>query len=168
MIDIQEYYEWAYGDLTDHHNRDIFAKYLVASALGIDKTVRIKSRWSYGYDILYKWRDTVPAWRIDIKSAAYADSDDGNFPENISFRVSPDDHSHCDIYVFCVFTAIQIDEDPRNLDLWDFYVLPKSAVDEQQPAGKTITMNRVHRMKPVKCGYADVRNTIHELMGGIQ
>lgn len=53
------------------------------------------------------------------------------------------------------------EQDPLNLDLWEFYVLPTKILDEKKKAQKTITLPSLLQLNPIRCNYDELENTIN-------
>ena len=47
-----------------------------------------------------------------------------------------------------------------NLDLWEFYVLPTSVLDQRMPNQKSIGLNSLLSLKPVKTNFQNLGNVI--------
>ena len=48
-----------------------------------------------------------------------------------------------DVYVFAIYDGLSLDEDPLNLDLWEFMVLPTKVLDEMVGSQKVITLKNL-------------------------
>lgn len=119
---------------------------------------------------------TSPAGRrIEVKSAAYIQSwnPEGIFSQ-IKFDIrrknawdgaaySSEPKRNCDLYVFCVFTALTRDIPVLNLDYWDFYVLPTSVLNEKVPEQKSIALSSLLKLGPAKTDYAGLAETIETI-----
>lgn len=165
-LTMTDFWSWAYSDLTNNIYRSVLAEYIVSTAINAVQPYRVM--WQ-PYDLL-----TESGARIEVKSAAYVQSWECRHPDHISFRIAPaqmpdpnDGYSddapkqrNCDIYVFCIYTALTASESPLNLDLWDFYVLPTEILDQEIPTQKTISLPSLLRFAPVKCQYGELKATI--------
>lgn len=113
--------------------------------------------------------------RVEVKSAAYIQS---WTPEDVfsqikfdigkklawngaTYASKPD--RNCDLYVFCVFTALTRDISVLNLDYWDFYVLPTSVLNEKVPEQKSIALSSLLKLEPVKTDYAGLGTIIETI-----
>ena len=113
--------------------------------------------------------------RIEVKSAAYIQS---WTPEDVysqikfdigkklvwdgtSYASKPD--RNCDLYVFCVFTALTRDTSVLNLDYWDFYVLPTSVLNEKVPEQKSIALSSLLKLDPVKTDFEGLSAVIESI-----
>ena len=173
-ISMNDFWQWAYSDLSNNITRSVLAEYIVASALGIAdmETERTRVMWR-PYDLL-----TRDGYRVEVKSAANVQSWDCKHPDHISFRIAParmpdetGDYKsdaplqrNSDLYVFCIYKAMTKDESPLNLDLWEFYVLPTKTLDEKKPTQKTITLPSLLQLKPMWCDYYGIGEAIKQLM----
>lgn len=173
-ITMNDFWRWAYSDLTNNINRSVLAEYIVASSLGITNipTEQTRTMWR-PYDLLSK-----QGYKIEVKSAAYVQSWDAKHPDNISFRIAParlPDESgdykldaplqrNSDLYIFCIYKAMTKDESPLNLDLWEFYVLPTTILNEKKPTQKTITLPALMKLEPMWCDYFGIGDAISTIM----
>lgn len=160
---VLDYWAWSCSDLYDNAMRGVMAEFLVASSFtkgaAPSAASQIRTNW-LPYDV------TSPTGRrIEVKSAAYIQS---WTPEDVysqikfdirkklawngtSYASKPD--RNCDLYVFCVFTALTRDISVLNLDYWDFYVLPTSALNEKAPEQKSIALSSLLKLNPVKTDF---------------
>lgn len=173
-LTMQDFWKWAYSDLSNNIHRSVLAEYIVASALGITNIPTEASRTIWRpYDLQSK-----DGYRVEVKSAASVQSWDAKHPEHISFRIAParmpdetGDYKsdaplqrNSDIYVFCIYKAMSKDESPLNLDLWEFYVLPTKVLNEKKPKQKTITLPSLMQLEPVWCDYYGLNEAIKDSM----
>ena len=101
---------------------------------------------------------TKSGHKVEVKSAAYAQSWPQCKPSKISFDIAsrseswdPETNTYCrfnspkriaNVYVFCLLG--QPDDpcpDPIDLDQWEFYVLAKETLDQERRSQKTIALN---------------------------
>ncbi|MCI8562011.1 MAG: hypothetical protein HFH69_00675 [Lachnospiraceae bacterium] len=160
-ITVLDYWAWSCSDLYDNAMRGVMAEFLVTSSFtrGATHPSQMRTNW-LPYDV------TSPTGRrIEVKSAAYIQSwtpedvysqikfDIGKKLawDGISYASKPD--RNCDLYVFCVFTALTRDISVLNLDYWDFYVLPTSALNEKAPEQKSIALSSLLKLNPVKTDF---------------
>lgn len=113
--------------------------------------------------------------RIEVKSAAYLQSWDQEYYSKIIFDIAPhrawdaktgyapEAKRNSDLYVFCVYTALSRDKSILDLDLWDFYVLPTSILNQKIPTQKTIGLQSLQKLNPIKTGYSDLGKTIETI-----
>ena len=69
-----------------------------------------------------------------------------------------------DVYVFAIYDGLSLDEDPLNLDLWEFMVLPTMVLDEMVGSQKVITLKKLKALGPVECDYLELSKAIHSVM----
>lgn len=113
--------------------------------------------------------------RIEVKSAAYLQSWTEDYFSHIIFDIapkrawdprsgySPEKARHSDLYVFCLYTARSREQSIMNLDLWEFYVLPTSVLDQHRPSQKSIGLNSLLSLKPIKSNFQNLGNTIETI-----
>ena len=158
---IFDYWRWAHSDLLDNAARGVLAEFLVVRALNYTLAL------NYTYEPRHEWDATdvrtESGLKVEVKSAAYAQTWAQNAPSKISFDIAPrsrewnaktDEYETyeppkriADVYVFCLLG--QPDDpcpDPMDLDQWEFYVArqgdigPKASESEDncsQPAQVT-------------------------------
>ncbi len=170
-ISVKDFWSWAYSDLFDNTQRGIMAEFLVYSSIRSTHDSQMRENW-LPFDV------TSPSGRrIEVKSAAYIQA---WTPENIFAQVRFDigkklawDNAtasyaseakrNCDLYVFCLFTAMTKDVSLLNLDYWDFYVLPTSVLNEKLPNQKSIAFSALQKLNPVKTDYAGLGAVIETI-----
>lgn len=173
-ITMNDFWQWAYSDLSNNIGRSVLAEYIVASSIGITNvaTEQVRIMWR-PYDLLSK-----EGYRVEVKSAAYVQSWDSKHPEHISFRIAParlpdetGDYKsesplqrNCDLYVFCLFKALTKDISPLNLDYWEFYVLSTKKLNEKCPSQKTIAFSKLKELEPIVCDYYGIGDAIKKVM----
>ena len=170
-ISVKDFWSWAYSDLLDNTQRGVMAEFLVYSSIRSTPDSQMRENW-LPFDV------TSPSGRrIEVKSAAYIQA---WTPENIFAQVRFDigkklawDNAtasyaseakrNCDLYVFCLFTAMTKDVSLLNLDYWDFYVLPTSVLNEKLPNQKSIAFSALQKLNPVKTDYAGLGAVIETI-----
>ena len=153
---IFDYWRWAHSDLLDNAARGVLAEFLVVRALNYTLAL------NYTYEPRHEWDATdvrtESGLKVEVKSAAYAQTWAQNAPSKISFDIAPrsrewnaktDEYETyeppkriADVYVFCLLG--QPDDpcpDPMDLDQWEFYVLAKETLDQERRSQKTIALN---------------------------
>lgn len=173
-LTIKDFWIWAYSDLTNNIRRSVLAEYIVATALEIIHINSESSRTMWRpYDLL-----TKDGLRVEVKSAASVQSWDAKHPEFISFRIAParlpdetgdykrfaPKQRNSDLYVFSIFTGMNAEDSPLNLDLWEFYVLPTKILDKEKPTQKTITFSSLLKLGPVWSDYYGLNEAIQKAM----
>ena len=170
-LTMQDFWQWAYSDLLNNMRRSVLAEFIVASSLGINAPDAMRVMWQ-PYDLMYE------GLRIEVKSAAYVQSWDIRHPDHISFRIAPakmpdDDGDYhrdtvrtrnSDVYVFCIYKATSPDQNPLDLDLWDFYTIATKVLDEKKPNQKTITLPRLMDLGLWQCDYYGIAGGIEKAM----
>lgn len=150
---VGDFWTWAYSDVLSNRNRSIYAEFLVGSALGVT-SVGVRTEWN-GYDLDYEGK------RIEVKSAAFAQSWKQHSPSTISFDVAPKrpwnsatneyGSSPCryaDIYVFCLMTAT--DDAYRkvlNAASWEFYIVPTAVIEERFSILKRLSLSKIRSLQ---------------------
>lgn len=163
---ISDFWRWAYSDFTSGIQRSRLSEYIVASALDTDGIKSSRSAFpGKPYDLLIE-----NGSRITVKSAAYIQSQEAEHPDYVSFSISSSmtgepDRRGSDIYIFCLYKGMKEVESPLNLDLWEFYVLRSSVLDEKKPNQKTITLPSLIRLEPLWCDYHGIGEAIQTVMG---
>lgn len=173
-LTMNDYWRWAYSDLADSHNRSVMAEFIVASSIGaahLDTDTSRSARKQYS--LL-----SPDGYKLEVQSAAYVQSWDTEHPDHISFHIAPSripDNAgkpkldtplqrKSDVYIFCIYKAMEKSESPLDLDLWEFYVLPTSVLDEMKPVQKTITLPSLMELEPLWCDYYGIGEAIQKAM----
>ena len=155
---ILDFWRWAYSDFTDNVNRGVFAEWMVAKLLGAD-CASTRMPWD-SCDIV-----TPEGIRVEVKATGYVQSwtqtEDGASvkPGAARFtrlrgrawidaqqtKVADEETFNADVYVFC----LQANTDPQTwdaLDLtqWQFYVLPRSRLEEN--GSNSIGISRLRQL----------------------
>jgi len=158
---VNDFWRWSYSDIVGNKCRTDFAEFLVASSLDI---VADGHRHSFSgrYDFISPF-----GFRIDVRSAAYIQSEDGEHQDHISFAITaPLDakERHSDVCVFCVYKGMVTVDSPLNTDMWDFYILPTDVLNKKVPSLKTITLPSLMKLDPVWCDYYGIGDAIQKAM----
>lgn len=168
-ISINDFWSWAYSDLLDNTQRGIMAEFLVYSSLKSDlSNTQMRTNW-LPYDIL-----SPSGRRIEIKSAAYLQSWTTDFPSQIQYDIAPklawdgkcyatERKRNCDLFVFCLYTALTRDKSILELDYWEFYILPTSILNTRIPNQKTLSLSSLLKLEPVKTDYAGLGSVIESI-----
>lgn len=157
---VLDFWSWANSDLRDNIMRSRLAEFLVAIALDALDEPRVEWR---EYDVL-----TPSRIKVEVKSSAYLQA----WPQKqlsvilfsgLSSRTwSPETHYgpqrelHADIYVFAVVRA-RTHEEYNALDTagWDFWVLPRSAL--QGLGMRSIGLTTVKRLAGDPVSFDELR-----------
>lgn len=169
-LTVLDYWSWSCSDLYDNTMRGVMAEFLVYSSFGFTPPrTQMRTNW-LPYDV------TSPTGRrIEVKSAAYIQSwTPDDVYSKIGFDIAKKNawdgttyaseaKRNCDLYVFCVFTALTRDISVLNLDYWDFYVLPTSVLDEKVPDQKHIALSSLLKLEPVKTDFTKLGSVIESI-----
>lgn len=166
-ISVKDFWRWAYSDLFNNTQRGVLAEFLIHSALENIST-QPRADW-LPFDI------TSPSGRrIEVKSAAYLQSWTTDFPSQIRYDIAPklawngqgyatEAKRNCDLFVFCLYTALTHDKSILDLDYWEFYVLPTSILNTRIPNQKTISLSSLLKLEPTKTDYAGLNLVIESI-----
>ena len=143
------FWQWAMSSLGEDTTRELFAEYLVATALGcVDDGPRIESDVA---DIRYEghlvevnasinhepWKlDTPSAVRFDVARKRWWNAETGEYSDEPS--------RPADAYVFCHFNGAATSDEVVKEENWFFYVVSTSTLDEELGDQKTIGLRRLH------------------------
>ena len=170
-ISVKDFWSWAYSDLLNNTQRGVMAEFLVYSSLKSEyppPRTQMRVNW-LPFDV------TSPSGRrIEVKSAAYLQSWTTDFPAQIQYDIAPklawDGKSYateakrnCDLFVFCLYTALTRDKSILDLDYWEFYVLPTSVLNDKIPNQKTISLSSLLKLEPIKTDYAGLGQAIESI-----
>lgn len=162
-----DFWRWSVSDLMSNATRGKFAEFIVATAVGYDKT-KCREEWA-PYDLT-----TQDGIRIEVKSSAYLQSWAQKDYSKISFSIKKSlfwnseigqygslANRWADVYVFCFLThKDQETIDPLNMDQWEFYVLPTKDLNEYSGSQSSITLNSL-RNQTDKVNFAELNEKIH-------
>lgn len=164
------FWRWAYSNLVANNLRGHLAEYLVACDLGLNQGTRVE------------WDECdlrLPTGvRIEIKSAAYLQSWGQKDFSKITFKIAPScawdrktqtrsktPARHSDIYVFCLLNHKDKESlDPKNLNQWDFFVLPTSKINEKLGNQENISLSALKRLAPAQCRFGEINRAVAEFM----
>lgn len=160
------FWQWACSDILGNTLRGILAEYIVLSDLG--NTNGVRQEWG-AYDILMNNKI-----KIEVKSSSYLQSWSQSKLSVISFGIQPtygwDANTNtqstvlkrqADAYVFCVLShKNKLTVDPLNMKHWEFYVIATKTLDEAIPRQKSIRLSSLLSLKPIKCEYGNIKESI--------
>lgn len=170
-ITIKDFWSWAYSDLLNNTYRGVMAEFLVYSSLNSSSPypTQIRADW-LPFDI------TSPSGRhIEVKSAAYLQSWEQDYYSKILFDIAPkrawdgktgyapEAKRNSDLYVFCLYTALSREQSILNLDLWEFYVLATSTLNDRVPNQKSISLHSLLKLEPINTDYTGLGATIESI-----
>ena len=163
-----DFWRWSASDLVNNAARGILAEWIVASALGLNESVR--REWD-AFDLL-----TKDGTKIEVKSAAYLQSWEHAKLSAIQFDIRPtrawnaELNAHdeamrqADIYVFCLLKhQDKTTLDPMNFDQWQFFVLSADTLNENCALQRTIGLKSLEKLKPRVVSYENLAVAIAEL-----
>lgn len=168
-IRLLDFWKWSASDLIGNAERGVLAEYIVASALGIAESVQ--GGWA-AYDL-----ETHSRIKIEVKSGAYIQSWPQTSFSTICFSIRPsiswdartnewgtEKRRQADVYVFCVLNhKDQGTLNPLNLDQWDFYILPASALNTLSMTQKTLGLSGLLKLNPCAAKYEGIASCIESL-----
>ena len=155
-----DFWRWNQSCLLENRTRGILSEFLVMKALDIPLAVR--SEWE-DFDIL-----TAEGDKIEVKSSAYIQSWEQERLSKIIFSIRPtryyadnEQKRRSDFYVFCVLAEKdQSRINPMDLSQWDFYVLPTPELNRLAGRQKTISLNALLGLNPVKCDFFGLKEAL--------
>lgn len=165
-LTLLSFWQWSASDMVGNAMRGILAEYIVASAVNMAAGARTERD---AYDI-----ETPDGIKVEVKSGAYIQSWGQKKHSTIRFGIRPTQcwnsesnafsseiMRQADVYVFCLLKHKEQDTvNPLNLDQWVFYVLPTKTLNETIGAQKSITLNSLKKLNPIKGRYEDLRASI--------
>lgn len=166
---VLDFWQWSSSDLLGNTMRGVLAEYIVGTALGILKDVRIE--WAE-YDLL-----THDGIKLEIKSSAYLQSWSQKRLSNISFGIEPKmpqtapepnteplPRRQADVYVFCLLHhRDMLTVNPLDLDQWSFYCLSTKKLDAECRDQKTLSLSRLLSLGPLVATYGELASQIRKL-----
>lgn len=168
-LSVNDFWSWAYSDLLNNTDRGVLGEFLVYSSLFCPCGSQSRVDWT-PYDVL-----SSTGRRIEVKTAAYLQSWEADYYSRILFDIAPkrswnpsDGYSaeasrHSDLYVFCLYTATSREQSILDLDLWEFYLLPTAVLDREKPTQKSIGLQSLLLLSPVKTGYSGLGDAIETI-----
>ncbi len=160
------FWQWSLSNIQFGMTRGTFADFIVRCALDIGG---VSTRKTIGtgfepYDLEGPIiKSTGQISRIEVKSSAFLNSETGKYSERASFGISPariringdvkkasPKQRNNDLYVFCLYTAHDLQSNILDLSLWEFYVLPTYRIesDSRLCKQKTISLKKVRKICP--------------------
>lgn len=165
-FDLLDFWKWMGSDLLNNAMRGVLAEFIVARALDIKGGVR--TEWD-ACDLT-----TSDGIRVEIKSAAYCQSWAQRRLSSIGFDIAPKwpdtipanervekARRPADVYVFCLLHHQDKESiDPMRLEQWTFYVLSARVLDERAPHQKSIALNSLLKLSPIRTAYEELRECV--------
>lgn len=99
--------------------------------------------------------------KIVFKAASYTQSEDGEHPERITFKL--DFSSHNSVAVFGVWRGMSPGESIHNMLLWDFYVTDMKTIEPFAHDG-ILTLPMLKESHAQKCSYAELGKILYMKM----
>ena len=162
---LHNFWQWNQSNLIENRTRGILAEYIVKQALDIKSLHR--TEWD-SYDLT-----SNTGKKIEIKSAAYIQTWKQSKFSTIRFGIEKtkgsSDSPHfdgqkrrwADYYIFCLFVhKEQSTIDPLNLNQWEFYILDTEILNRRASTQKSIGLNSLLNLNPVKCCFEQIKQVI--------
>lgn len=152
-ITMTDFWRWSHPDFLDSSRRTVLAKFIVASSIGLsDFRPQDKGGLWKPYDLL-----TGDGYRVQIESASYLQSEDGEHPSHVSFPIPSWD---ADVYIFSLFKATAASQNPLDLDIWEFFALSAAELPEKKPS--SITLPRLMDLGVWQSDYYGIADAIRK------
>lgn len=168
---MQDFWAWAYSNLTSNTQRGTYAEFLVSVAVGAK--AETKTDWG-PYDVL-----SPEGIKIEVKTSGYLQAWKQEHLSKIVFGIN---QSHvynyetkgydydseqlvrqADVYVFCVEKCQDLDQlNERDLSQWDFYVISASRINEKLGAHKTVTLSKLVKIGAQKVSFCNLKAAVLE------
>ena len=165
---LNDFWAWNSSDLLNNTLRGALAEFIVASALGIDTTVSRRD-WTE-YDLL-----SPSGRKIEVKCSAYLQSWNPERLSKIQFSIRPSrswdaESAYSDslkrwseLYVVGPYASKDRSETPLQLERWEFYLLPTEILNQKCGAQKTITLNSLVALSPVKVSFEGLAGAVENI-----
>ncbi len=166
---LSDFWAWNSSDLLNNTLRGALAEFIVATALELDTDICRKDRTPYDLE-------TPSGIKIEVKSSAYLQSWSADRISNIRFSINPtrawyaetsfDDEvkRQSDVYVFCVYASKTKEDTPLLLDQWEFYVIPTSTLNQKCGNQKSISLNSLLSLNPMKTDFDNLLFIIKNIL----
>lgn len=166
---LNEFWSWAYSDLSGNSVRGVLAEFIVGCALELKNTDRIL--WDK-YDLVTKEGITV-----EVKSSGYLQTWHQKNLSKLVFGIRPtyawDDETNtydnsqkrqADVYVFCVHKHKEQETiNPLLVSQWDFYLMPSVLLNKKFGNQKSATLSSLIKAGAVKCEYENIYYEIKKM-----
>lgn len=167
-FELIDFWKWSVSDLVSNATRGKLAEFIVAMAIGFDKT-KVRIEWD-AYDLI-----SPNGIKIEVKSAAYIQSWRQSDYSNIQFSIKParawDEASknkrgeaerHADVYVMCLLKhKDQATLDPMKMEQWEFYVVTTNLLNEQFGNQKQISLSSLKRLANA-CSFGELKDEVRK------
>ncbi|MEO9892306.1 hypothetical protein [Aurantibacter sp.] len=164
-ISLTQFWSWNQSNLIENRTRGLLAEFIVKNALEIKSEYRVEYA---NFDLI-----TTEGLKLQIISAAYIQSWTQQKLSEIKFGIAPTIGSKensnfdgikrrwADYYVFCVLNnKDQNTINPLDLSQWTFYVLKTEILNLFKQDQKTIGLNSLLELRPIKCDYLGLKKAI--------
>lgn len=167
---VQDFWAWAYSNLTNNTERGAYAEYLVSIALEAEAITRID--WM-PYDVL-----TPEGIRVEVKTSAYIQAwkQKGlsliifGIPQTHKYDFDADAYDYnaelirqSDVYVFCVESCKNYKAlNERDLSQWEFYVISTKQINEKLGSQKKVSLSTLLKIGAHKVSFSGLRQAVIE------
>ncbi len=169
-FNLLSFWQWSSSDIVGNALRGVLAEYIVTTSVGDNCAVR--TEWD-AYDV-----KTSSGVCVEVKSGAYLQRWKQERLSAIQFSVRPtygwDSESNtisdtqarqADVYVFCVLAhKDKATVNPLNLDQWEFYCIATETLNQKLGRQKTLGLNSLLRLNPVKASFVDLPDAIQSIV----
>ena len=167
---VQDFWAWAYSNLTNNTERGAYAEYLVSIALEAEAITRID--WM-PYDVL-----TPEGIRVEVKTSAYIQAwkQKGlsliifGIPQTHKYDFDADAYDYnaelvrqSDVYVFCVESCKNREVlNERDLSQWEFYVISTKQINKKLGSQKKVSLSTLLKIGARKVSYSGLKQAVIE------
>lgn len=160
------FWQWSLSNIQFRMTRGTFASFIVRCSLD-QGGVPTRPSIGTGFEPYDLEGPIIPSIgkvsRIEVKSSAYLNSENGKYEERASFSIAParvavdgdykknsPQQRNNDIYVFTLYTATDNRRNILDLSWWEFFVLPTYRIEEDEcmRKQKSISLPRVRELCP--------------------
>ena len=180
---LSDFWRWSSSDLLDNTLRGTFSEFIVGTALDLDLSTGFENWLPWDLTYPFQWQDslgqTYDEVRIEVKSASYIQPWEQKKLSNIIFSIRPtvkwepdglrsgQRQRQSDVYVFCLYAETnRRTADPLILDGWEFYIVPTWKLDEICGPQKTISLNSLRQLDPIRADYSGIQAAIVQCVQG--
>lgn len=168
---VRDFWSWACSDLVGNSLRGLIAEYLVASAVGAERPIRVE--WD-AYDVL-----APGEVKIEVKASGYLQSWHQEQLSAPSFdiaakrswcadtnTVSAEPARAAHVYVFAVHHhEDKVTVDPLDVNQWTFYVVPTHVLNDRCARQRSISLSALKRLGAEPVGFAVLARAIVNAAG---
>jgi hypothetical protein len=162
---VADFWRWAFSDLRDNTTRGILAEFLVARAVGDQRTMRIgwdnfDAQAPDGTTIEVKCSAFLQSWAQKRHSELVFGRLSAREFDAVRNEYSVDVRVRADVFVF----AVQTQREPAAYDMldishWEFWVVSASII--RQRAGRTVGISWVRQHATGPLPYGQLAGAIH-------